>query len=68
MMATFKSAALKMQFSVGMKDDKELKKTIFYNNVNEKATEQQIVDFKKSIEALSSNKVLISELVTTKTL
>lgn len=67
-MATFKSASLKIQFSLGMKDGKEVTRTKVYNNISHEATEKQLSDVKDLIAGISSYLVNTSEFVTTKSL
>lgn len=67
-MANFKTAALKIQFLVGVDGEKELKKTRVYNNISKSATEQQLVFIKDLIGSLSKKSIVLSEFVTTKSL
>lgn len=67
-MDAFKSASLKIQYSLGINDGKELKRMKVYNNISEEVTEEQVSNLKDLIENLGMYSVIFSELVTTKLL
>lgn len=67
-MTNFKTASLKLQFLYGMDGDKEIKKTRVYNNISKTATDQQLLVLKDLIGTISKKSIVLSEIVTTKSL